>query len=141
MPWGQQAETRPAVSLDCITPRPDAAAGRRAGTAKLCSGSVAVYHQNQTWKKQRCYVDGSVKQVGRDASQHSVCFVSLHSSVQLCLIFFSSFFRGGKKMKNSRDNVKWQQCPHSFPIPCLGAGQSQNTERAHFLKESVILRG
>lgn len=49
---GQQSETGPAVSLDYIKHTPDAAAGRQAGTVKLClalSLSIIKKKTDQEW--------------------------------------------------------------------------------------------
>lgn len=58
---GQQSETGPAVSLDYIKHAPDAAAGRQAGTVKLCSAlslSIIKKEKKKTKNKQCCAVGG-----------------------------------------------------------------------------------
>lgn len=69
---------------------------------------------------------GGVRQVGRDVSQQSACFLSACSPVQPCLNFV---FR---ENENIRADVKWQLYPHSSAILSLGAGQLQNTAHANF---------
>lgn len=77
-------------------------------------------------------MDGGVGQVGREASQRSVCFLSACSSAQPRLNFV---FAEGSENENIRVGVKWRLFPHSSATLSAGAGQLQNTVHANFFSE------
>ncbi len=124
---GQQTETGPAVSLDYIKRTPDAAAGRQAGTVKLCSAlspSIIKKTDLERAALQRCWC-----QAGGKGCKPT--FSLLFVSVFVCFRLEWALYSGWDKIRIS-ELMSTGNCIIIHLQSSLGAGQLQNRVHAIF---------